>query len=121
MFVKFMVTLNERTKVDVSANHFDIAVNQSLNPLAAPGLSTRMQKVKSQKEDKEAKIEILSNMKLFLLEKVNQSEQKLATNMKDISILKDMLRIEKNQNAKQEQMIKQRDNEFKETRENALE
>ena len=27
-----------------------------------------------QKEDKEAKIEILSNMKLFLLEKVSQGE-----------------------------------------------
>ena len=45
-------------------------------------------------------------MKLFLTEQVKQSEQKLETHMKDLSILKDMLKIEKNMNAKKEQMIK---------------
>lgn len=28
MFVKFYVTLNEKTKVDVSAHHFDIRENK---------------------------------------------------------------------------------------------
>ena len=60
-------------------------------------------------------------MKLFLQEKVNQSEQKLATNMKDISILKDMLRIEKNSNQKKESLIKAREADLKETRDNFLE
>jgi hypothetical protein len=50
MFMKFFVTLNEKTKVDVSLNHFDI------NPS------------KKTREDKEAQIELLTNMKLFLTE-----------------------------------------------------
>jgi len=76
MFMKFYMTLNERTKVDVSANHFDIANQQYVpppkpfNPLLA--MKGQYQAIKThQKEDKEAKIEILSNMKLFLLEKVS--------------------------------------------------
>ena len=67
---------NERTKVDVSADHFDIANQQYVpppkpyNPLLA--MKGQYQAIKThQKEDKEAKIEILSNMKLFLLEKVS--------------------------------------------------
>jgi len=34
-------------------------------------------------------------MKLFLTEKVKQAEEKLATNMQDINVLKEMLKIEK--------------------------
>ena len=80
MFIRYFVTLNEKTKVDVSLNHFDI------NPS------------KKTKEDKEAQIELLTNMKLFLTEQVKQGDDKLNTNMKDITILKEMLRIEKNMN-----------------------
>jgi hypothetical protein len=32
MFMKFYMTLNERTKVDVSADHFDIANQQYVPP-----------------------------------------------------------------------------------------
>jgi hypothetical protein len=45
-------------------------------------------------------------MKLFLLEKVKQTEEKLATNMQDISVLKEMLKIEKNMNSKKEALLK---------------
>jgi len=41
---------------------------------------------------------LLTNMKLFLTEQIKQGEAKQATTMKDISILKEMLRIEKNMN-----------------------
>lgn len=60
-------------------------------------------------------------MKLFLTEQVQQGEQKLQTNMKDITILKEMLRIEKNMNQKKETIIQQRDKDLKELRESQLE
>lgn len=41
--------------------------------------------------------------------------------MKDISVLKDMLRIEKNMNVKKEHTIKARDAELKEARDKTLE
>lgn len=103
MFLKFFITLNEKTKIDVSLSHFD----------PNPSKKTR--------EDKEAQIELLTNMKLFLTEQVQQSEQKLSTNMKDITILKEMLRIEKNMNQKKEQIIQSRDKDLKEAREAQLE
>ena len=45
-------------------------------------------------------------MKQFLLDKVTQNETKMDTQMKDIGILKDMLRIEKNMNLKKEALLK---------------
>lgn len=41
--------------------------------------------------------------------------------MKDISILKDMLRIEKNMNQKKDDIIANRDKEIKDLREQSLE
>lgn len=60
---------------------------------AAPEIIEK--KREKQKEDNDAKVEILTNMKLFLTEKVKQAEEKLATNMQDINVLKEMLKIEK--------------------------
>jgi hypothetical protein len=45
MFIKFYVTLNEKTKIDVSLSHFDI--EKRPNKLT-------LQKPKNQQEDKEA-------------------------------------------------------------------
>jgi hypothetical protein len=50
------------------------------------------------KEDREAEIEILSNMKMFLLEQIQEKEKEKQVNIKDISIQKDLLKIEKNMN-----------------------
>jgi hypothetical protein len=47
------------------------------------------------KEDKEAKMEILNNVKLFLTEKIKKNEDIIKTLQKDVEILKDLLRIEK--------------------------
>ena len=41
--------------------------------------------------------------------------------MKDISILKDMLRIEKNMNQKKESIVSQRENDLKQLRESCME
>lgn len=72
-------------------------------------------------EDKEAQIELLQNMKMFLTDKVKQSVEQQQTNQKDISILKDMLKLEKNMNAKKEQTIKDKDDQLKGMREESLE
>ena len=50
------------------------------------------------KEDREAEIEILSNMKMFLLEQIQEKEKEKQVNIKDIRIQKDLLKIEKNMN-----------------------
>jgi len=115
MFLKFYVTLTEKTKVDVSLQHFEIQDGTTMLT------SHKRKATDKEREDKEAKIELLTNMKLFLQEKVVQSEQKQATTMKDIAILKEMLRIEKLSNQKKDSVIKQRETELKETRDNYLE
>jgi hypothetical protein len=61
------------------------------------------------KEDREAEIELLSNMKMFLLDQVQEKEKDKQVNIKDISILKDMLKIEKNMNQKKDIIIKEKD------------
>lgn len=66
------------------------------------------------KEDREAEIELLSNMKMFLLDQVQEKEKEKQINIKDISILKDMLKIEKNMNIKKDIIIKEKELQLKE-------
>ena len=66
------------------------------------------------KEDREAEIELLSNMKMFLLDQVQEKEKEKQINIKDISILKDMLKIEKNMNIKKDVIIKEKELQLKE-------
>ena len=73
------------------------------------------------KEDREAEIELLSNMKMFLLDQVQKKEKEKQVNIKDISILKDMLKIEKNMNQKKDIIIKEKDFQLKAQRDEALE
>ena len=73
------------------------------------------------KEDREAEIELLSNMKMFLLDQVQEKEKEKQVNIKDISILKDMLKIEKNMNQKKDIIIKEKDLQLKAQRDEALE
>ena len=73
------------------------------------------------KEDREAEIELLSNMKMFLLDQVQEKEKDKQVNIKDISILKDMLKIEKNMNQKKDIIIKEKDLQLKAQRDEALE
>lgn len=101
----------------MSYQHFEV----EKRALGSPERPLRRKATDKERDDKDAKIEVLTNMKLFLQEKVNQTEQKMATNMKDIGILKELLRIEQNSNQKKDQLIKSREAELKETRDNYLE
>lgn len=53
------------------------------------------------------------NMKAFLMEKIAISEKRQQTNLKDVSILKDMVKLEKNVNAKKEAIIREKEGEIK--------
>lgn len=75
MFIKHNQKLTEYTKIDVTPSHF-----------GSKGV------VKTQ-EDYQAQIEILTNMKTFLLEQVKQSQQKSETNMKDILTMKEKISV----------------------------
>ena len=96
--------------MDVSANYFDLdrAANQHIKRVKA-------------REDKEAQIELLQNMKMFLTEKIQLSEQRQQTNLKDLQILKDMHTMEKNMNSKKDQIIKDKDHQLKLLRDESLE
>jgi len=50
---------------------------------------------KTGKEDKEAELETLRNVKVFLTAKLKQNEEVTNTLQKDIGILKEILRVEK--------------------------
>ena len=91
IFVKHYVSVCQQTKVDVSANYFDLDA----------AASQHIKRVKA-REDKEAQIELLQNMKVFLTDKIAVSEQRQQTNLKDMQILKDMHTMEKNMNAKKD-------------------
>ena len=49
----------------------------------------------AQKEDKEAELETLRSVKVFLTEKLKQNEQVTVTFQQDVDILKEVLRVEK--------------------------
>ena len=99
MFIKHNQKLTEHTKIDVTPSHF-----------GSQGV------VKTQ-EGYQAQIEILTNMKTFLLEQVKQSEQKSETNMKDILTMKEKISVQMNLNEKQYKAIKDREVELKQVRE----
>ena len=60
-------------------------------------------------------------MKNFLLEKIQISEQAQQTNLKDIEIWKDMVKLEKNVNSKKQAVILEQEAEIKQLREEAIE
>ena len=47
------------------------------------------------REDNEAELETLRNVKIFLTEKLKQNEQITCTFQQDVNILKEVLRVEK--------------------------
>ena len=47
------------------------------------------------REDNEAELETLRNIKIFLTEKLKQNEQITCTFQQDVNILKEVLRVEK--------------------------
>ena len=49
----------------------------------------------AQREDKEAELETLRSVKVFLTDKLKQNEQVTCTFQQDIEILKEVLRVEK--------------------------
>ena len=60
-------------------------------------------------------------MKAFLTDKVVQSEKNQQTNLKDIAIMRDMLKLEKNVNIKKDQVIREKDAQLKQLRDESLE
>jgi hypothetical protein len=103
LFVKFMVQINERTKIDISLNTFKTMEHKMLAGNAkssAPTSSFKTQESakqssKGKREDNEAQLEILRNVKIFLTDKVKKSEEIIKTLQNDVEGLKNYLRVEK--------------------------
>lgn len=68
------------------------------------------------KEDKEAELDTLRNVKVFLTAKLKQNEEVTGTLQKDIGILKEILRVEKSITQKTLTQLNQKTAELKETR-----
>ena len=110
IFLKHYVSACQQTKVDVSAHYFDLDA----------AASQHIKRVKA-REDKEAQIELLQNINIFLTDKIAQSEQRQQTNLKHMKFLKDMHTMENNMNAKKDQVIKEKDHYLEMLRNESLE
>lgn len=73
----------------------DLASNVAGGVKGAVSWLTPGKYAKSGKEDKEAELETLRNVKVFLTAKLKQNEEVTSTLQKDIGILKEILRVEK--------------------------
>ena len=76
---------------------------------------------KSVREDKEAEIETLRNVKIFLTAKLKQNEEVISTFQKDINILKEVLRVEKSIKQKTLNQLNAKTVELNENRQQYLE
>ena len=137
--------MNERTKIDVSLDTFG-ASRQALPSHASVNLfqsslgqsrgfcqdmdnekqlalrnQTNQKGTGGQREDKEAELETLRNVKLFLTDKLKQNEQITCTFQQDIDILKEVLRVEKQITEKTKTQLKQKDADIKVLRAEFLE
>ena len=65
------------------------------------------------KEDNEAELETLRSVKVFLTDQLKQTEQYCSTFEKDIDILKQVLRVEKQITQKTQAQLKQKDADIK--------
>lgn len=128
--------MNEKTKVDVSLNAFGGRTTASLAGVnlfqsqlgMTRGLSSELDVAKrqlmssqvegtlrrgDQREDKEAELETLRSVKVFLTEKLKQNEQVTCTFQQDIDILKEVIRVEKQITTKTQTQLKQREGDIK--------
>ena len=110
--------MNERTKIDVSLDTFGGSLRQnatlgSINLFQSQLAQSRAlsddlenerqmvlargvdKKGGQQREDKEAELETLRSVKIFLTDKLKQNEQVTVTFQQDIEILKEVLRVDK--------------------------
>ncbi len=69
-----------------------------------------------QKEDNEAQLEVLKNVKIFLSDKIKKNEEVIKALQGDIEILKNYLRIEKSVNQKTKQALTQKEKELEDLR-----
>ena len=136
--------MNERTKIDVSLDTFGGSLRRnatlgSINLFQSQLAQSRAlsddlenerqmvlargvdKKGGQQREDKEAELETLRSVKIFLTDKLKQNEQVTVTFQQDIEILKEVLRVDKQIAQKTQAQLKQRDADIKELRQEFLE
>ena len=148
LFIKMQVKMREKTKIDISMNAFSQNRGQlSTSSISlfrsqisnAQQFSSQLEEEKSNAksgsgkkkgkdlqanarvEDKEAELETLRNVKIFLTDKLKQNEEITCTFQQDINILKDVLRVEKQINQKTQAQLKQKDVDIKDLRQEFLE
>lgn len=144
IFIKFMVQINERTKIDISLNTFETqehkimqATRKKIQGMMAGGLKSSggagggalgvssgqgKESVRSHRhrEDRDAQIEILVNTKKFLTEQVKKNEEMIKSQQKDIDTLKELVRIDKQTKAKSQQLLSAKEKELEDLRKESL-
>lgn len=80
-------------------------------------VSTPMKRARGQyREDNEAELETLRNVKIFLTDKLKQNEQITCTFQQDVNILKEVIRVEKQITQKTQAQLKTKDADLKQLR-----
>jgi len=72
------------------------------------------------REDKEAELETLRNVKIFLTEKLKQNEDVTLILQKDINILKEVIRVEKQITGKTQFQLGQKERDLAELRDETV-
>lgn len=125
MFLKFWVKMSEKTKIDMSIDTFSNSASvfrgsktiQSQHSIMTSTKQTTSSPLKQQsREDKEAELETLRQVKNFLTEKLKQNEGVIVILQKDISTLKQKLMIEMSINEKKGLALKAREGDLAELR-----
>jgi hypothetical protein len=110
-FIKYFITMKERTKIEISMDAFDQSLGGAGTPqeqqieIAKRLGHTRREKDEMAEENAQAQLEVLKNVKEFLKTKLQQNEQMTLSLEKDVEILKNLLRIEKQINKKDQTRI----------------
>jgi chromosome segregation ATPase len=121
-----MIALKERTKIEITFDTFvqhagddpesKIGKVSILTILASRYSHIKKKKKSMNDEDITAQLEVLKNVKQFLTEKLKKNDDKIYSLENDIKTLKNLLRIEKQVNQKEQTRIGELERELKEER-----
>ena len=114
-FIKYIVALKERTKIEIS---FDTFTKHSAGEIKTGSKSSVPPKKRKAVESEAAKaqLEVMKNVKEFLTEKLKKSEENIFQLESDIKTLKNLIKIEKGVNQKEQSRIGELEKQLKEER-----
>ena len=114
-FIKYIVALKEKTKIQISFDTFSNQPMAGSKSAAKPSQVVKKKKA-ADSEAAKAQLEVMKNVKEFLTEKLKKSEEQIFQLENDIKTIKNLLKIEKGVNQKEQSRIGELERELKDER-----